>query len=195
MTNLAPIRFGTDGWRAVIAEDYTFANVERVAQAYADYLKAAIEQSEQSLVEQLVAVGQLRRDEAEVPPFSNVLKKAVASAFQLEIIGFDRRFLSEAFAKRAAEVLAGNGFRIALFSEAAPTPLISWAVKYLGASGGVVITASHNPPEFNGFKIKAWWGGSADPEITLAVEALVDANPSRRGDASNDPHQLLERAI
>jgi phosphomannomutase len=141
MTNLAPIKFGTDGWRAVIAADYTFANVERVAQAYADYLTSTIEKS---LREQLVDVGQLSRDEAEVPQFSNVVKKAVASAFQLEIIGFDRRFLSEHFAQRAAEVLAGNGFRIALFSEAAPTPLVSWAVKYLGASGGVVITASHN---------------------------------------------------
>ena len=192
MSNLAPIKFGTDGWRAVIAADYTFANVERVAQAYADYLKSTIEKS---LREQLVDVGQLSRDEAEVPQFSNVVKKAVASAFQLEIIGFDRRFLSDAFAQRAAEVLAGNGFRIALFSEAAPTPLISWAVKYLGASGGVVITASHNPPEFNGFKIKAWWGGSADPEITSAVEALIDANPSKRAHVSNDTHQLLEPAI
>src|SRR5947207_3682584 len=169
MTNLAPIKFGTDGWRAVIAADYTFANLERVAQAYADYLKSHLEDS---LIQQLVDVGQVRKDETQL--FSNVVKKAVASAFQLEIIGFDRRFLSEVFAKRAAEVLAGNGFRIALFSEPAPTPLISWAVKYLGASGGVVITASHNPPEFNGFKIKAWWGGSADSNITSAVEALVD---------------------
>jgi len=195
MTNLAPIKFGTDGWRAVIAADYTFANVERVAQAYADYLKATIEHKEKSLVEQLVQVGQISKEEAETQLFSNVIKKAVASAFQLEIIGFDRRFLSEAFAQRSAEVLAGNGFRIALFSEAAPTPLISWAVKYLGASGGVVITASHNPPEFNGFKIKAWWGGSADSDITSAVEALVDRNDPKRGAVSNDTHQLLEPAI
>jgi len=192
MSKLTPIKFGTDGWRAVIAADYTFANVERVAQAYADYLKSHIEKS---LVEQLVDVGQRSAEEAENHVFSNVVKKAVASAFQLEIIGFDRRFLSEAFARRAAEVLAGNGFRIALFSEAAPTPLISWAVKYLGASGGVVITASHNPPEFNGFKIKAWWGGSADPEQTSAVEALLDVNPPQRGDVSHDTHQLLEPAI
>src|SRR5688500_2567561 len=113
MTNLAPIKFGTDGWRAVIAADFTFANVERVSQAYADYLKSHIDKS---LVEQLVDVRQLREEEPENHQFSNVWKKAVASAFQLEIIGFDRRFLSEAFAMRAAEVLAGNGFRIALFS-------------------------------------------------------------------------------
>jgi phosphomannomutase len=192
MNNLAQIKFGTDGWRAVIAADYTFANVERLAQAYADYLKF---NKEQSLVDQLVDVGQLSKDEAEDSMFRNVLKKAVASAFQLEIIGFDRRFLSEAFAKRAAEVLAGNGLKIALFSEAAPTPVISWAVKYLGASGGVVITASHNPPEFNGFKIKAPWGGSADPGITLAVEKLLDASPPKRADVSADGHELLEPAI
>jgi phosphomannomutase len=161
MKDLAPIKFGTDGWRALIAADYTFANVERVAQAYSEYLN-----------KQILGPGNGK----------------------LVIVGFDRRFLSEEFARRAAEVLAGNNLRVALFREAAPTPLISWAVKHLGAGGGVVITASHNPPEFNGFKIKAPWGGSADPEITLAVEALVDANPSKRGDLANDTHQLLEPA-
>ncbi|MEO7970752.1 MAG: phosphoglucomutase/phosphomannomutase family protein, partial [bacterium] len=108
---LTAIKFGTDGWRAVIARDYTFENVERVAQAYADYL----------------------------------LKENGAEPFV--VVGYDRRFLSEQFAQRAAEVLAGNGLRVSLFSEAAPTPLISWAVKELQAQGGVVITASHNPPE------------------------------------------------
>lgn len=159
MTNLAPIKFGTDGWRAVIAADYTFANVERVAQAYAEYLTADIRHP------------------------------------KLVVVGFDRRFLSEHFARRAAEVLVANNVSVAVFREAAPTPLISWAVKELKADGGVVMTASHNPPEFNGFKIKAPWGGSADGETTLAVEALVDANPPKRGDVSNDTHQLLEPAI
>ncbi len=100
------------------------------------------------------------------------LGRTVPSDSQLVIVGFDRRFLSENFARTAAEVLVGNGFRVALFSESVPTPLISWAVKNLGADGGVVITASHNPAQFNGFKIKAPWGGSADPEITSAVEAF-----------------------
>src|SRR5688572_28497226 len=166
MSKLAPIKFGTDGWRAVIAADYTFANLERVAQAYSDYLKA---NKENPLIQQLVAVGQLSKDEAKDPLFRNVAEKALASVSQSVILGFDRRFMTEAFAQRAAEVLAGNGLVVALFAEAVPTPLISWAVKYLGASGGVVITASHNPPEFNGFKIIAPWGGSADSEITLAV--------------------------
>src|SRR5262245_28696190 len=88
--------------------------------------------------------------------------------------------------------MAGNGFSLALFSEAQPTPLISWAVKDLGATGGVVITASHNPATFNGFKIKAAWGGSAAPETTAAVEKLVDAHPPKPRDLSDDGHQLLD---
>jgi phosphomannomutase len=154
----APIKFGTDGWRAVIAREFTFANVERVAQAYADHLATTKDES-------------------------------------LVVVGYDRRFLSEQFARRAAEVMVGNGFRIALFREAAPTPLISWAVKELKAGGGIVLTASHNPPDFNGFKIKAPWGGSAAPETTSAVETLVDANPVKRSAFSSDGHELLELAI
>jgi phosphomannomutase len=161
MNNLARIKFGTDGWRAVIARDYTFANVERVAQAYADYLSG----------------------------------NAGADGPGFVVVGYDRRFSSELFAQRAAEVLAGNKFSISLFSEAAPTPLISWTVRDLKAAGGVVITASHNPPEFNGFKIKAPWGGSAAPETTAAVEKLVDANPPRRGELASETHKLLEPAI
>jgi phosphomannomutase len=155
---LAQIKFGTDGWRAIIAREFTFANVERVAQAYADYL-------------------------------------AATKAESLVVVGYDRRFLSEQFARRAAEVMFGNGFRIALFQEAAPTPLISWAVKELSAGGGIVLTASHNPPDFNGFKIKAPWGGSAAPETTTAVEALVDGNPAKRGTFTSDGRELLEPAI
>jgi phosphomannomutase len=148
-TGTAEIRFGTDGWRAVISQDFTFANLERVAQAYAGYLSSQPHHDRQS---------------------------------PLVIIGYDRRFLSDKFAARAAEVLAGNDFRVALFDEAVPTPLVSWAVREEGAAGGVVITASHNPPEFNGFKIKAPWGGSAPPETTAQVEALVDTQPVRKAD-------------
>ncbi len=145
-----PIKFGTDGWRAVIGREYTFANLERVAQAYADYLLQ-----------------------------SNPSPRVV--------IGYDRRFLSELFAARAAEVLAGNGAHVSLFDEAGPTPLISWAVKELKADGGVVITASHNPADFNGFKIKAPWGGSAAPDTTRAVEELVDAHPAKRSKVAVEP--------
>jgi len=192
MTNPAPIKFGTDGWRAVIAADYTFANVERVAQAYAGYLNSS---KADSLINQLVEVGQISQLEAEESMFRKVVDKAVSSAPQLVIVGFDRRFLSENFAQRAAEVLAGNGFRLALFSEPVPTPLISWAVKHLGAVGGVVITASHNPPEFNGFKIKAPWGGSADSETTSAVEKLLDAEIPKRAVLALDERESTRPAV
>ena len=157
MNNQTTIKFGTDGWRALIARDYTFANVERVAQAYADFL----------------------------------LEGCNTKTTPLVVVGYDRRFLSEEFAQRSSEVLAGNGFRVALFPEAVPTPLISWAVKELKAEGGVVITASHNPADFNGFKIKAPWGGSATPDTTLAVEGLIDRNPAKRAGVSIDADGLL----
>jgi phosphomannomutase len=162
----AQIRFGTDGWRAVIAQEFTFANLERVAQAYADHVISQ----------------------------SGVLGSG-SSDPRLVVVGYDRRFLSERFAQQAAKVMAGNGFRVALFSGDAPTPLISWSVKELGAAGGIVITASHNPPEFNGFKIKAAWGGSATPETTSEVEKLVDASSPRRGELVDDGHALLEPAV
>ncbi len=189
---LAPIKFGTDGWRALIAREFTFANLERVAQAYADYLATT---KEESLLNQLVAVGQLSRDDGESQMLRGVVNKAVGGESGLVVIGYDRRFLSEQFAQRAAEVMSGNGFRIALFQEAAPTPLISWAVKELRASGGIVLTASHNPPDFNGFKIKAPWGGSAAPETTAAVETLIDAHSAKRSTFSSDGRELLEPAI
>lgn len=152
---LEKIRFGTDGWRAIIAEGFTFANLERVAQAYASFLQQQASNKSSS------------GGNGNAP-------------LSLVIVGYDRRFLSEQFAVRAAEVLHGNGLKVALFPEAAPTPLISWAVREVHAAGGVVITASHNPPEFNGFKIKAPWGGSATIETTGAVEALVDAHTISR---------------
>ena len=154
---LDSIKFGTDGWRAEIAREFTFANVERVAQAYVGYLTSEVKRS----------------------PAHSVI-----------VIGFDRRFHSENFAQRVAEVLAGNGFAIAMFSEPVPTPLVSWAVKDQVAAGGIVITASHNPPHFNGFKIKAPWGGSASPETTAIVEHLVDSSPVQRKAFANNPNDV-----
>jgi len=164
----APIRFGTDGWRAPIADEFTFDNVERVAQAYALFVKRrpAGADSQNPATHSHVSGGPTR---AQV------------------VVGYDRRFLSERFAERAAEVLAGNDIDVSLFDSDVPTPLVSWAVRERGAAGGVVITASHNPAHFNGFKIKAPWGGSATAETTVAVEALVDAAPPRR--APVQPHQ------
>lgn len=157
---LAQIKFGTDGWRAIIARDFTFANVERVAQAYADYLLSQSSQPNQRVV-----------------------------------VGYDRRFLSEQFARRSAEVMAGNGFETVVFQEAQPTPVISWAVKDLKAVGGIMITASHNPATFNGFKIKAPWGGSASPETTSSVERLVDKTVPKRSAELSPQSELLEGSI
>ncbi len=144
---MSQIKFGTDGWRAVIAEDFTFANVARVAQATADFWKSEIPN----------------------PKSEN---------FRCEpkvIIGYDRRFLSDRFAQITAEVFAGNNFQVILTPEPTPTPCISYAVKNLGAVGGVMITASHNPPIFNGFKLKSHFGGSSGPEECQAVEKLLGA--------------------
>lgn len=136
---MAEIKFGTDGWRAVIAEDFTFANVSLVAQATADHWKA----------------------------------NPVAGTRQTAVVGYDRRFLSDEFGKRTAAVLAANGFHVVLAPEPVPTPSVSFAVKQRNAIGGVVITASHNPPVFNGFKLKSHYGGSADPVICQAVEGCL----------------------
>lgn len=172
---LAPIRFGTDGWRAVIAHEYTFANLERVAQAYALYVTRERESA--------VSANLAEPTSADRP------------APPLVVVGYDRRFMSEKFAARAAEVLAGNGIGVELFETDVPTPVVSWAVREREAAGGVVITASHNPAEFNGFKIKAAWGGSATPETTRAVEALVDSSPTLRANFPVGAGKRLERSI
>jgi len=145
------IKFGTDGWRAVIAEDFTFANVARIAQATADFWKSEVGS---------------RKSEV----FGRELKV---------IVGYDRRFFSDQFARCTAEVLAGNDFQVILTPEPTPTPSVSFAVKNLHAVGGVMITASHNPPIFNGFKLKSYYGGSSDPETCKAVESFLDCNPVR----------------
>ncbi len=129
------IKFGTDGWRAVIAEDFTFDNVKIVSQAVADYLKK-------------------KRG-----------KKVV--------IGYDCRFLSAEFAKTVALVLAANKIKVTLANANVPTPTVSFHCRYFKYDLGVMITASHNPGEFNGFKIKTKEGGSADKPVTNAVEKLL----------------------
>jgi phosphomannomutase len=142
---MTDIKFGTDGWRAVIAGDFTFANVARVAQATADYWSAH--------------------------PLPNTDRKV--------IIGYDRRFLSDEFARLTGEVLAANDFQVILTPVPTPTPAVSFAVREQGAIGGVMITASHNPPQFNGFKLKSEYGGSSPAEVCLAVESFLDRNPVR----------------
>lgn len=134
------IKFGTDGWRGVIARDFTFTNLSLVAQATMDYL------NREGLGDKNL------------------------------VIGYDRRFLSRDFARRVAEIAAGNGIKVLLTEEYAPTPVISWAVHEMGAGAGIMITASHNPPEYNGFKVKESYGGSARPATTKILEEIVAYN-------------------
>lgn len=134
VTTESPIKFGTDGWRGQIAEDYTFDNVRVVAQATANYVKDR-GQDKDGLV-----------------------------------VGYDMRFASEFFAAATAEVLAANGIKVHLCSAAAPTPTVSYAVLTQRAAGAVMITASHNPWTDNGYKYKAEYAGSADPEIIAVIE-------------------------
>jgi phosphomannomutase len=147
--DMTQIKFGTDGWRAVIAEDFTFANVARVAQATADYWQSEIRN-----------------------PKSEIFRREPGI-----ILGYDRRFFSDRFAQTTAEVFAGNGFQVILTPEPVPTPSVSFAVKNLHSVGGVLITASHNPPGFNGFKLKSWYGGSSSSDTCQAVESLLDRHP------------------
>ena len=148
---MTPIKFGTDGWRAVIAEDFTFENLGRVAQATADAWTAN--------------------------PAPGTKRKV--------IVGYDRRFLSDQFGARVAEVFAGNGLHVVLTSAPTPTPAVSLAVRDQRAVGGVMITASHNPPSFNGFKLKSWFGGSAESSATKEVEAMLDRSPLKTHDLAS----------
>ena len=132
------IRFGTDGWRAIIAQDFTFANVARCTQGVVDYLRDT-GVAEQGLV-----------------------------------VGYDTRFLSREFAETVACVCAGNGIRAWLTQEAAPTPVVSFSVLDKQAAGAAIITASHNPGIWNGFKFKPDYAGSATDEITGLLEDRID---------------------
>ena len=135
------IRFGTDGWRGVIADDFTFENVRVAARAIAAYLLA----------------NDAPREQAE---------RGVC-------LGYDSRFLSAQFAATCAEELSAAGISVALADAVTPTPALSLAVRDRGAAGGVMITSSHNPCQWNGVKYKAWYGGSGSPEIIRAIEAKL----------------------
>ena len=130
------ISFGTDGWRAVIADTFTFANLRLVSQAVADSIK-----------EQYTGT-----DKAQI------------------VIGYDTRFLSDRFAIEVARVMAANGIVAWLSRADVPTPAVSHNIVAKGAQAGVVITASHNAPRYNGFKLKAYYGGSATKEQSQLVE-------------------------
>src|SRR5881392_1772811 len=145
MTNDRPIRFGTDGWRGIIADDFTYENVRRVAGAIASYV----------LKNEYPAHG--------------------------VIVGYDTRFASQRVARVASEVLAEAGIPVKLANDYSPTPAISLAVKASGAAGGVVITSSHNPWNWNGVKFKAKFGGSATPAIMKVIEEETAAGIMPKG--------------
>ncbi len=149
-----PIHFGTDGWRAVISDTFTFHNLRLVAQAIADAVA-----SEEWL------------NGTTTPDLEPDPRKMV--------VGFDTRFLSDRYAVEAARVLAANGFHVHLSTADAPTPAISYAVRHLSAIGGLMITASHNAPRYNGVKLKAAYGGSALPEQCRRVEVYLNDNEAR----------------
>jgi len=152
------IKFGTDGWRGIIADDFTFDNVRRVAGAIASYV--------------------LNHEEA---------GRGV-------VVGYDTRFASQRAARVSAEVLAGAGIAIKLANDYTPTPAISLAVKNMGAAGGVVITSSHNPWNWNGVKFKGKFGGSATPAIMKVIEAEVRAGAMPNGKKGSIEEIDLKRA-
>jgi alpha-D-glucose phosphate-specific phosphoglucomutase len=135
---MSEIKFGTDGWRGRIADDYTFANVRRCAEGYARYIRAT----------------------------SKATQPAV-------VIGYDKRFQSEDFAAAAAEVLAGHGIKVWLTAGPTPTPVIAFAVGAQKADGAINITASHNPPQDNGFKVRDHTGGAIAPAGLAQIEAAI----------------------
>jgi phosphomannomutase len=135
------IRFGTDGWRGVMARDFTFANVRRVAAAIGAYLEG-----------------------------EGTAARGVA-------VAWDRRLLSDRFAAEAAGVLAARGIPVRLARRPEPTPLLSWAVRHQGLAGGIGVTASHNPPEWNGLKFKESFGGAARASVSRKIEECLEQLP------------------
>ncbi len=156
------IKFGTDGWRAVISDTFTFANLRLIAQAIADY----------------------------------VLEEAGDDGQPEVVVGFDTRFLSDRYAVEVARVLAGNGIVAHLTRADAPTPAISYAVLHKGAVAGVMITASHNAPRYNGVKLKAAFGGAALPEQAQRVEVHLLRNQEKaHGPNVMDYQMALDRGL
>ncbi|MBN1121104.1 MAG: phosphoglucomutase/phosphomannomutase family protein [Anaerolineae bacterium] len=155
------IRFGTDGWRAVISDTFTYANLRLLSQAIADLIL---------------------EDNGKKQPHA--------------VIGFDTRFLSDRYAAEVARVLAGNGIKVLLASADGPTPAVSYAVKHTGAAAGVMITASHNAPRYNGIKLKAAFGGAALPEQGRRVEVHLSDNEERvRGPNLIDFDAAVEQGL
>ena len=150
MPPIPNISFGTDGWRAIIGDDYTFANVRACATAVALELQ------------------------------HNVIP-AQAGTHRGVAIGYDTRFQSEDFAHAAAQVIADHGIPVQISDRPLPTPALSYAVTTMNAAAGIMITASHNPPEYNGFKVKSEAGGSAPPDQVERIESYLAPFAERKG--------------
>jgi phosphomannomutase len=148
-----PINFGTDGWRAVISDTFTFHNLRLVTQAIADSIHSG---------------HWYTQGQGELEPDPNRV-----------VIGFDTRFLSDRYARDAARVMAANGYTVYIAQADSSTPSISYAVKNLNAIAGIMITASHNAPRYNGVKLKAANGCSASPEQSRRVEIYLNDNQER----------------
>lgn len=148
-----PINFGTDGWRGVISDTFTFHNLRRISQAIADAVT-----SEEWL---------------------NGVTSGPKPDPRRMVVGFDTRFLSDRYAAEAARVLAANGYKVYLTTADVPTPTVSYTVRHLGAIAGIMITASHNAPRYNGVKLKAAQGYSAAREQCRRVEVYLSDNESR----------------
>lgn len=146
---MSDIKFGTDGWRAVISDDFTFENVEKVAQAVADFIKSRKE-----------------------PVYR---KKKIA-------VGYDTRFLSRKYAELVSSVLTANGISVYLSDGPSPTPACCVYLKEKKLTGAVMITASHNPPEYNGIKYKGYFGGSAGNDIVEGIESYLGKNRIKKLD-------------
>ena len=136
------IKFGTDGWRGVIADDFTFSNVRTAAAAIAAYLHS-------------------RSGSSQEDPAKGIC------------IAYDTRFGSKSFARACAEVVAATGIPVQLAHAVTPTPALSYGVRERGAAGGIMITSSHNPAQWNGVKYKAWYGGSGKPSIISEIESYL----------------------
>ena len=164
------IHFGTDGWRAVISDTFTFSNLRLLTQAIADAVASEAWLNGTSAI-------------------SNPDPKTM-------VVGFDTRFLSDRYAVDVARVLAGNGFKVYLAQADAPTPVISYAIKQYNAVAGIMITASHNAPRYNGIKLKAAFAGSALPEQCKKVEVYLNDNESQaRGPNLMDYNQAKDSGL
>ncbi|MBU4487639.1 MAG: phosphoglucomutase/phosphomannomutase family protein [Candidatus Omnitrophica bacterium] len=140
---MSGIKFGTDGWRAIISDDFTFDNVKIVAQAVSDFLNEE---------------------------YKN--EKAIKT-----VVGYDPRFMSEKYAEIVTRVFIANGINVVLTDRPSPTPAVAYAIRNKKLNGGIMITASHNPPYYNGIKYKAFYAGSGDPQIIGKIEAKLQKNP------------------